>query len=75
MKTKPFDCVKMKRDAAEKIYQQINTMTLEEELRFWNSTSDGMQKTHDELSERSEFSPLNSRVSTPTPAILNAEST
>jgi hypothetical protein len=40
MKTKTFDCVNMKREAAEKIYQQIKSMTLEEELRFWNSTTE-----------------------------------
>ena len=38
MKTKKFDCVEMKRRAAEKIYEKIITMTREEELRFWNST-------------------------------------
>jgi hypothetical protein len=40
MKTKPFDCVEMKRKAAEKIYQTIKTMTFEEELRFWNAAAD-----------------------------------
>ena len=32
MKTKAFDCVNMKREAAEKIYQQIKSMTLEEKF-------------------------------------------
>ncbi len=40
MKTKTFDCVKMKRKAAEKIYQQITSMTREEEQRFWNSATE-----------------------------------
>ncbi len=37
MKKKPFDCVEMKRQAAAKIYERIKTMTIEEELRFWNT--------------------------------------
>ncbi len=40
MTTKTFDCVAMKREAAERIYQQINGMTIEEELRFWNSSAE-----------------------------------
>ncbi len=36
MTRKPFDCVEMKRQAAEKIYDHIKNMTIEEELRFWN---------------------------------------
>lgn len=36
MTRKPFDCVEMKRYAAEKIYEHIKNMTIEEELRFWN---------------------------------------
>ncbi|MBD3326800.1 hypothetical protein GF339_19605 [candidate division KSB3 bacterium] len=51
MKTKPFDCVAMKRAAAEKIYEQINTMTREEELRFWNADSGVHQKPDDEVHE------------------------
>ena len=36
MKTKQFDCVEMKRKAAEKIYKDIQHLTPEEELRYWN---------------------------------------
>ena len=54
MKTKPFDCVEMKRQAAAKIYERIKTMTIEEELRFWNVASDGLEKTEVELRERAE---------------------
>ncbi|GAK50855.1 hypothetical protein U14_02096 [Candidatus Moduliflexus flocculans] len=38
MKKKPFDCVEMKRQAAEHIYERIREMTIEEELHFWNAT-------------------------------------
>jgi len=35
MKTKTFDCVDMKRRGAERIYEQVKDMTLEEELAYW----------------------------------------
>lgn len=37
MTRKPFDCVEMKRQAAEQIYEHVKSMTIEEELRFWNT--------------------------------------
>ena len=37
MTRKPFDCVEMKRQAAETIYEHIKNMTIEEELDFWNT--------------------------------------
>ena len=38
MKTKKtFDCVEMKRRGAERIYNQIANMTLEEQLAFWQN--------------------------------------
>ena len=39
MKSKKFDCVLMKRKAAEKIYTKINNMTIAEALRFWNTSA------------------------------------
>ncbi len=39
MKTKTFDCVKMKHEAAVKIHEQTKNMTLEEELAFWRKAS------------------------------------
>lgn len=37
MKTKSFDCVEMKRKSAEKIYKEIQTLSIEEELKYWQS--------------------------------------
>ncbi len=39
MKTKGFDCVKMKRLGAEKVREEPATMTREEEVRFWQERS------------------------------------
>ena len=40
MEIKKFDCVKMKNEAAEKIYHIIKSMNIEDELLFWNSEQD-----------------------------------
>lgn len=42
MKSKTFDCVEMKRKAAEKIYEKIKDMSVEDELRFWNGAEKKM---------------------------------
>jgi hypothetical protein len=39
MKTKEFDCVKMKRLGAAKVREQTATLTEEQELRFWQERS------------------------------------
>ena len=35
MKTKTFDCVEMKRQAASRIYKETQGMTLEERQAYW----------------------------------------
>ncbi len=45
MKTKKtFDCVEMKRRGAERIYNQIAGMTLEEQLTFWQERTELLRK-------------------------------
>jgi hypothetical protein len=39
MKTKNFDCVQMKRLGAAKVREQTETLTREQELRFWQERS------------------------------------
>ncbi len=39
MKAKTFDCVEMQHRGAEKVREQINGMTLEQELAFWRERS------------------------------------
>ena len=36
MKTKTFDCVQMKRNAAARIYETVKGMTPDQETEFWN---------------------------------------
>ena len=39
MKAKTFDCVEMKHRGAEKVREQIGSMTPEQELAFWRERS------------------------------------
>lgn len=39
MKTKKFDCVKMKHLGAEKVIEKTKGMTREQELKFWRERS------------------------------------
>ncbi len=40
MKTKNFDCVAMKRAAAEQIYEQLKDATIAEQRAFWQTGED-----------------------------------
>lgn len=44
MKTKTFDCVKMKRQGAEKVQQELAGMTLEEEIAFWQRGTEELRQ-------------------------------
>ena len=44
MKNKTFDCVRMKRNGAEKVQQQTTAMTPEQELAFWREQTDQLCK-------------------------------
>jgi hypothetical protein len=39
LQTTPFDCVERQHDGAEKLREQIDDMTLEQELVFWRERS------------------------------------
>ncbi len=36
-KTKDFDCVEMKRKAAERIYEETKDMSLDERIEYWRT--------------------------------------
>ena len=45
MKTmKKFDCVAMKQQAATALYDQLKTMTLEEQLTYWKRGTDQLRQ-------------------------------
>ena len=49
---KTFDCVKMKRRGAERIYKQIVNMTLEEQLTFWQERTELLRKRQQTVKTR-----------------------
>ena len=40
MKTKTFDCVEMKRQAAARIHEATRDMTLEQKIEYWRRRSE-----------------------------------
>lgn len=48
MKTKTFDCVKMKHRGAQNIKAQLKDMTTEEELAYWQKRSQVLRQ-HQEM--------------------------
>ena len=44
MKTKTFDCVQMKRRAAERIYKTTKEMTLEQKIQFWKEKNQSFRQ-------------------------------
>ena len=49
MKTKKFDCVKMKRLGAEKVLEKTAVMTREQELSFWRERSSELRQRQEAL--------------------------
>ncbi len=43
MKTRPFDCVEMKRRGAEHVYSIVKDMTPEQELEYWRKRTEEMR--------------------------------
>jgi hypothetical protein len=39
MKTKTFDCVEMKRQGSQRIYEAVKDMTFEQEVAYWREQS------------------------------------
>jgi hypothetical protein len=49
MKTKKFDCVKMKRLGAAKVREQTATLTREQELSYWRERSQHLRQHQESL--------------------------
>lgn len=48
-KSKPFDCVEMKRRGAELVRQRIAGMTLDQEIEYWRKRSEEFQREQDRM--------------------------
>jgi hypothetical protein len=44
MKTKRFDCVRMKRAGAERVLAETAGMSRDQELRFWQAQTDALRR-------------------------------
>ena len=60
---KVFDCVRMKNEAAEKVYRTINGMTLEEQLAFWQNGTKELLKMKKNTKKATPRKTASTRVS------------
>ena len=51
-KTKPFDAVQMKRQAAARIYESIKGMSVEEELEYWRKRTEELRAEQEDANRR-----------------------
>jgi hypothetical protein len=53
MKTKKtFDCVRMKRQGAERVMRQLECKSLREQLEYWQKGTEDLQKLQESLKKR-----------------------
>jgi len=57
MKNKTFDCVEMKRQAQERIYEDTRNMTAPEKVAFYNRIGDAARQRQAELRARLKLAP------------------
>jgi hypothetical protein len=51
MKTKTFDCVRMKREGAERIMSQLAGKTVQEQLEYWRQGTEELKRHQQALKE------------------------
>jgi exonuclease VII small subunit len=51
MKTKTFDCIRMKRQGAERVMKQLEGKSLQEQLEYWQKGTEDLKKHQQELKE------------------------
>jgi hypothetical protein len=49
MKTKTFDCVVMKRRAAQRIHEETKDLTLEQKADYWRRRSEDFRRERERL--------------------------
>jgi hypothetical protein len=54
MKSKTFDCVQMKRRAAERIHEETKGLTLEEKIDYWRRRSEEFRREQERLGHQRE---------------------
>lgn len=51
MKTKTFDCVRMKRQGAEQVMKQLKGKSLQEQLEYWQKGTEELKRLQQKLRE------------------------
>ncbi len=49
MKTKTYDCVAMKRQAAQRIHEETKEFTIEQKVDYWRRRSEELRRERDRL--------------------------
>lgn len=52
MKTKTFDCVRMKRQGAEQVMKRLEGKTLQEQLEYWQKGTEELKRHQHSLQNR-----------------------
>ena len=63
MRQKTFDCVKMQRKGALRIYEDTKAMTFEEKVQYWRRKSDEALRRHAQLKRDHAGKTIGSRPS------------
>ena len=58
MKTKTFDCIEMKRQGSQRIYEAIKDMTIEQKIAYWREQSQQFREDRARLSEKANRPPI-----------------
>jgi hypothetical protein len=61
MKNKNFDCIEMKRQAQERIYEETKLLTDEEKMAYYNRIGISARKRQAELRVRLSPNPLSNK--------------
>ena len=52
MKTKTFDCVRMKRQGAEMVKKQLEGKSLRQQLEYWQKATEELKKFQQQLKNK-----------------------
>jgi hypothetical protein len=51
MKTKTFDCVRMKRQGAEQVMKELEGKSLQEQLEYWQKGTEDLKRRQQKLKQ------------------------
>ena len=54
MKNKPFDCVEMMHKGGQKILEEIEGMTPDQEMEYWQQQTQALRELQRQMRERQE---------------------